>query len=164
MQVSLTDKLMDISNRHSERIAELWYKSLIANPRTTSCCTLPREGLLRHASTIYRAVADMYFADNCFQTVEHVLDVSGFAEDFFARNIPLEEVLYAVVLLRRHLWLYADSQAVFSSSIMDMYNALDSINRVTLVFDYVLYVTARTYGELAEKRGHSPVARKVKAI
>jgi hypothetical protein len=105
----------------------------------------------------------MYFADNCFETVEHTLDVSGFAEDFFARGIPLEEVLYAVVLLRRHLWLYADSQAVFSSSVMDMYNALDSINRVTLVFDYVLFVTARKYGEMAAKRGWRDLREKIEA-
>jgi hypothetical protein len=160
MQKPLIDKLMDVSERHAEKMADLWYKSVCTNARTSSILVMPREGCLRLAASIYKSLSDMYFADNCYETVEHTLDVCGFAEDFFARNIPLEEVLYAMILLRRQIWLYADSQAVFSSSVMDMYNALDCINRVLLVFDYASYIVVSKYRHMANRANKEPVMGK----
>jgi hypothetical protein len=152
----LTDRLMDMSQRHAEEMAEIWYKSLSTNQRTKSFLAMPKAACMRHAVTIYKSLADMYFAEDCFKAVENILDVSGFAEDFYARGIPLEEVFYALVLLRRHIWLFAESEAIFNDT--DMYNALDGINRVLLVFDYAGYIVARKYREFAARASRSLVA------
>jgi hypothetical protein len=156
---SMVDKLMDMCDRHAPNIAELWYKSLSTNPRTTSCLVVPKEVCIRHAKEIYKSIADMYFADDCFRAVEQMLDISGFVDTFYARGVPLEQVQYALILLRRHIWLYADAQLIFNPSVVDMTLALDSINRILLVFDYASYYLARTYRELAVTSQHeAPVA------
>jgi hypothetical protein len=162
MQISLVDKLMTMSEQHADQIADSWYKALSTNSRTPAFASVSRDGCLRHAVNIYKNLTMMYSADDCYQAVQHILDVGGFAEDFYARGIPLEEVIYALVLLRRHIWLYADSQAIFSPSVLDMYNAVDSINRICLVFDYAFYIVTRKYEELSSRTGRNLGAGRIK--
>ncbi len=158
MQKSMIDRLMDMCDERAPEIAELWFKALSSNPRSNSCCIMPKEGLTRHAVNIYHNLAKMYFADDCYGAVEHMLDVSGFAEDFFARGIPLEDVIYALVLLRRYIWLYADSQAIFRPDAVDLWAAVQSINRTILIFDYASHVTINQYRDLAAKQAKSITA------
>jgi hypothetical protein len=148
---SMVDKLMDMCDRHAPDIAELWYKSLSTNPRTTACLAVPKETLVKHAAEIYQSIADMYFAEDCFTAVGQNLDISGFVDPFYARGVPLEQVQYSLTLLRRHIWLYADKMMIFNPSVVDMSLAIDSINRTLLVFDYANYYIAKTYRELAER-------------
>jgi hypothetical protein len=157
---SMVDKLMDMCDRHAPEIAELWYKSLSTNPRTTACLVIPKEVCIRHAVNIYKSIADMYFAEDCYKAVEQTLDISGFVDTFFARGVPLEQVQYALTLLRRHIWLYADAQLIFNPSVADMSLALDSINRILLVFDYANYYVSKTYRELAAKSPQNPPVAK----
>jgi hypothetical protein len=160
---SMIDKLMDMCDRHAPEIAELWYKSLSTNPRTQTCLVVPKEVCIKHAIEIYKGIADMYFADDCFKAVEQTLDISGLVDTFFARGVPLEDVQYALILLRRHIWLYADAQMIFNPSVMDMSLAVDSINRILLVFDYASYYVARTYRELTARSLNIPPPVRSKA-
>jgi len=153
MQKAIIDKLMDFCQFNGEQIAELWYKALSTNPKTASFHKMSKEGCIRHALTMYKNMEHMFFSEDCNKAVEHVLDVGSFVEDFYARGIPVEEVVYALILMRRHIWLYADIQALFDLNVNDMYNAVNSINRILLVFDYATYVTTRKYRELTIKTG-----------
>jgi hypothetical protein len=150
MERALADRLMDLCQRNAEEIAQLWYKSLSSNSRTPSYQLMSKQGCLDHALSIYRNLGNMYFAEDCYKRVSQVMDIHGFAEDSFARGIPLNEVIYALILLRRHIWLYAESQAMYSTS-SDMIQAVDSINRVLLVFDYATYNVASKYKEIAAR-------------
>ena len=143
---AFADKLISLCEQHAEKIAEQWYRALSENPRTTSFRLMPKEGCLRHAIYYYRHVGDMYFADDCYKAVEHALDVNGFVEDHYARGIPLHEVIYALILMRRHVWLYAEMQVLVVNE-SDRIQSVDSINRVLLTFDYATYITARKYYE-----------------
>lgn len=145
------DRLMDMCQSHADELAELWYKAFSTKPKTTSYKLMSKDGAKRHAITFYKHLGEMYFAEDCYKAVEHILDVDGFVEDFFLRGIPIEEVLYTIVLLRRHIWTFADSQALYNSVIIDMYCALESVNRVTLIFDYATYIVAKKYKNFAGK-------------
>jgi hypothetical protein len=152
MLQSAVDRLMDMCDRHAEKMASEWYKALSTNSKTVTCKAMPKEGALRHAMVIYKNISKMYFAEERFKTVEHLLDVNGFVEDFYARNIPIEEILYALVLLRRQIWLYAEREDIFrSDNLFDLNSAVESINRVLLVFDYAGYISARKYRIIARK-------------
>jgi hypothetical protein len=152
MRAAIIDKLMDFCEQNAAQIAEQWYKSLSTNPRTTNCLKLSKDGCIRHAMNIYRNMKEMFFAKDCYKAVEHILDVGGFVEDFFARGIPPEEVVYALILMRRHIWLYADSQALFNLDTNDMYNAVACTTRVLLVFDYATYLVVKKYPVLAANK------------
>jgi hypothetical protein len=152
MLKSAVDRLMDMCDRHAAQMAEEWHKSLVTNSRTPTCKSMSKDGSMRHAIALYKNMGQMYFGDDCYKSVEDILDTDGFVEDFYARNIPLEEVLYALVLLRRHIWLYADREAVFrTDNLFDLNAAVESINRILLVFDYASYIAAHRYREIARK-------------
>ncbi|HSW58401.1 MAG TPA: hypothetical protein VLH15_08375 [Dehalococcoidales bacterium] len=151
MQSSMVDKLMDMCDKHSGSIAEIWYKSLTTNPRTKACNAIPKEVCLRQAADIYKSIADVYFAEDGYKAMGQILDISGFVDTYFARGVPLEQTLYALILLRRHIWLFADAQLIFNPSVADMALAIDSINRILLVFDYATHYVCKTYLELAAK-------------
>jgi len=148
MQRSMIDKLMEMSNRHAADMAELRYKSLSTNPRTVSCLTLPKQFCIFQATTLYSSLESMYQADDCYSEVEKLMNKLDIASELYKRGVPIEDALYALILLRRRIWLYADSQAVFNTSPNDMYNCIESINRVLLIFDYITYIFSRKYHEL----------------
>jgi hypothetical protein len=144
MKMALADRLMQFCARNRSQIAEQWYKALSNNSKTQAYRSMPKEACVRHAEFIYINLEKLYFAENPESVGVHLLDVDGFVEDHFARNIPLEQVVYSVILLRRHIWLYAESQALYSG-VDDMMQMLDNVNRVLLVFDYLIFIVTRKY-------------------
>lgn len=153
MPQAATDRLMNMCQKQAAQIAEQWYKALGENERTASFSVVPKEAAIRHAVAIFKNIGPMYFADNAYKAVEHMLNVEGIVEDCYARSIPLEQLLYALILLRRYIWLTAERQAVFELSLNDIYEEVQGINRVLLIFDYISYIAARRYRELSTKKG-----------
>lgn len=140
----LADRLMNACLNNAPEVAEGWYKELSSNNRTSNYFALvPRQVALRHAESIYKNLGKMYFAENCYQEVCKTLDLDGFVEEHYARNVPLHELIYAVILLRRQIWLYATQQALYDIS--DGYYLTESVNRILLVFDYITFRIAERY-------------------
>jgi len=92
----------------------------------------------------------MYFADNPYQEVMRVLDAMGYAEEMYSRRIPLSEAIYALILMRRFVWLYAEQSALFDSA-SEMYLVLQSSNRILLLFDYAIYIVTDKYEKMSKK-------------
>jgi hypothetical protein len=144
------DKLLDLSKNHSEEIAELWYKALIENPRTASYRNLTKDHLIYQSSAVYRNLRQLFFADNPYDEIKSFLGSIRYAEYACEHNIPLHEAVYAIILMRRYIWLHADEQAILYNSSLEMYQALESINRTILMFDYAIYDVIQRYGEIAK--------------
>jgi hypothetical protein len=148
--IALSDRLMQFSADHAPQIAEQWYKSLSSNPKTHAFRSMKKEVCLRHSEYIYKNLNHLFFADNCENAVANFLDMDGFVEDHYARGIPLDQVIYSVILLRRHLWLYAEAQSLYNG-FEDMMQMIDNVNRVLLVFDYLIFITASKYRLIQDK-------------
>jgi hypothetical protein len=73
-----------------------------------------------------------------------------YAQESYAMGILMDEAVYALILLRRHIWLYAEFQTIFSSGI-DQRQALDTLSRTILLFDYAAYEVTKEYQELMKK-------------
>jgi hypothetical protein len=61
--------------------------------------------------------------------------------------------------MRRHMWLYAEYQAVFETAV-DQRHALESQSRMILMFDYAEFVIIDRYNDLIRKE----VEEKCKAL
>jgi hypothetical protein len=144
MKSALADRLMRLSANRSSQIAELWYQALSANTRTQAYRTIQKETCIRHAEFIYKNLEQIYFADKPESELARLLDIDGFVEYHYAHNIPLDQVIYSIILLRRHLWLYAESQALYNGA-DDLAQMVENLNRVLLVFDYLIYLVANKY-------------------
>jgi hypothetical protein len=146
MSISIVaDKLMDLCYRSSDEIAEHWYNSVSTSPRTPAFHSLPKDLLVRQSSTFYKNMKNMYFAENAVDEVLLFLNKIGYVEAMMDKSIPLAEITYALILMRRHIWLYADTQCIFSDTPMDIFQQSESINRVVLVFDYIIFLVVQKY-------------------
>ena len=143
----LIDRLLDLGQRRNKEIAEQWYKAISTSPRTPSCHKLPREWCLKQAESLYKELKDLYFCNSPYETVCQHLDNMGYAEYNYARGVPLNEAIYALILMRRHLWLYADMQAMYNTA-NDLFQVVESLNRTILLFDYAIYIVSQRYYEI----------------
>ncbi len=148
MRRVLADRLIDLCARHAEQMAEQWYRALISNPRTRSFVAMTGEACQRHAVYIYKNLGRMYLAEDSYQAVVHHMDVTGFAEDLHGRGVPVEEAVYALVLMRRQIWLHSEREALYVTP-EDMNEVVISINRVTLLFDYGTYHAVARYRQMS---------------
>jgi hypothetical protein len=151
MQRGVVDKLLDLCEHHAEEIARRWYKDVSSNARTPSYHSLPKEGCILQAVSFFENQRQMYFAEDHYQEVQQFLGRKRYVEETYGAGIPLHEAVYALILMRRHIWLYAEFQAVFTT-VIDMYQAVNSINRAVLLFDYAIFIVTQKYQELAQQK------------
>lgn len=142
----LADKLLDLSQRHGKTIAEQWYGAVSTNPRIPSFRKIPKDGLITKAEYFYTHLKELYFSENPYWEMQQFLERSGYFEFTRSFEIPLHENIYAIIMMRRHIWLFADTQALFNTA-LDMWQALESINRTLLLFDYAIFILSQKYSE-----------------
>jgi hypothetical protein len=148
MMRSYATKLIEITEKHAEAIAQQWYNNIKMNPKTPYYHTMPEVKTIQQALNFYSKIGKLFLSDNPFEDA-HVL-FAQFAEDSYKMRIPLPQAIYALTLLRRHMWLYAEFQATFMTAV-EHHHAAESLNRTILMFDYATYVIALKYDELLRK-------------
>ena len=78
-----------------------------------------------------------------------------YADDKHKTGIPLHESIYALIMMRRHLWLYADFQKPFLTGLTHD-QILLTINNTIRIFDHGIYLITQRYWELDELNGKLP--------
>jgi len=151
MRRAIADRLMDLCEYNAQQIAERWYNNVSTNSRTRSYHTVSKQRAIRQAVTIYKNLKKAYFAEKPYQEILSLLKGRQYVELLYDDNIPLHEAIYALMLMRRHIWLFSELEALYSDTAADMYQALQSVNRVVLLFDYIIYSVTGLYQELAEQ-------------
>ena len=148
MMRSHATKLIEITEKHAEAIARQWYNNIKMNPKTPYYHTMPEMKAIQQAMNFYSKVGKLFLSDNPFEDA-HLL-FAKLAEDSYMARIPLPQAIYALTLMRRHMWLYAEFQATFMTAV-EHHHAAESLNRTILMFDYATYVLALKYDELLRK-------------
>ena len=141
------DKLLDFTEHHPEVIAEQWHKAISTNARTPSLHNLPEDKYIPVAVCCYKSLKTIYHSDHLFEASRPCF--SDFAKAMYTDGIPLCESIYSMILMRRQIWLSAEIQSLFMN-VFDMHQAVDSINRVILLFDYGIYITVQHYEQVTE--------------
>jgi tetratricopeptide (TPR) repeat protein len=145
MYIAYADKLLNFTEQHAQEIAKQWTKALMSNPKTTAYKKVREFKLVNQGESFYKSLKRLYFEQNMYDVA--MAYFSKFAEEQFYENIPLDEAIYAVMLLRRQMWLFAEFQVLFTSA-LDQYQASDGINRTVLLTDYGIIAMVRKYNEL----------------
>jgi hypothetical protein len=143
--VVFASKLLDMAYRNYETMAKQWHKTVSTNPKTKNFGALHKEFLIQWASSIYRHLKPMYLSNQAYDEVLNYLMQSHYIDDLIEHGVPLPEAVYGLILLRREIWLYAQSQAVFFDNPVDIHQQTESINRTLLLFDYFTYIMVLKY-------------------
>ncbi len=141
-------KYVELAELHAERMAKRWAMDVQNNTRTKKYKELDEEWIVNQGVKFYQNFSKMFAVEKISEmTLKYF---RTYAEDSFSAGIPMDEAVYALILLRRHIWLYAEFQTIFSSGI-DQRQALDTLSRTILLFDYAVYEVTKEYQELMKK-------------
>ncbi|MCK9275335.1 MAG: hypothetical protein M0P57_09605 [Syntrophales bacterium] len=146
------DKLINITRHNAEAIAEQWAKSVSSNPRTPSYHSIPIDTCKQQAVDFYKNLRAIYFSEKPYD--ESVKFFTKFAEDRYSEGIPLSEAVYILILIRRHLWLFADFRTPFLAG-LDIKQKVGAINTTIRIFDHGIFIIIKKYDEL-EKYSMAP--------
>lgn len=141
-------RLIDVTEQKAPEIAGQWYADVKKNPRTPSYHKLSEDEAIPQAIDFYRHFRSLFTAEKPYETAQQIF--SKYATHRFAEGVPLPEAIYALTLMRRHIWLYAEFQAVFTSTI-ERQVVVESLNRTILLFDYATHVITQKYQELMKE-------------
>ncbi|MFZ1982580.1 MAG: hypothetical protein WAU61_14850 [Smithella sp.] len=138
-------KLIDLIELKAENIAKQWADDVMKHNRTPSYHSLPKDMVITQGINFYRLFRRMSLAENPYEEAKTFSWI--YAENFYRKKIPLQEAIYALMLMRRNLWLYAEFQGTFVTA-LEKQQAVESLNRTILMFDYVSYQVTEKYQEL----------------
>jgi hypothetical protein len=141
-------KYLELAEKHAEKIAARWAKDVKSNAKTPTYKTLDDEAITYQCVRFYQNFSKMFLDEKITDDVLRYF--RSYAQDSYAMGIPAKETIYALILMRRHIWLYAEFQTIFSSGI-DQRQALDTLGRTILLFDYATYEVTKEYQELMKK-------------
>jgi len=150
-------KLIDLTETKAGDMARQWAADVRKNHRTPSYHGLPDDKLIDQAVSFYTNFRKMFFTESPYDTAKAFF--TRYAEERYRQKVPLQEALYALILMRRHIWLYAEFQATFITAVEQQQSA-ESLNRTILMFDYATYQITEKYQELISR----DIDRKLGAI
>ena len=138
-------RLIDLIELKAENIAKQWADDVMKHDRTPSYHFLPQDMVIAQGINFYRLFRRMSLAENPYEEAKTFSWI--YAENLYRKKIPLQEAIYALMLMRRNLWLYAEFQGTFITA-LEKQQAVESLNRTILMFDYVSYQVTEKYQEL----------------
>jgi hypothetical protein len=135
-------KLVDLTQKNADTIARQWAKDVKNNEKTYTYHEASEEKILREAKYFYSNFQMMFFNESPYEQAKEFFE--KYAEERYREGIPLHEALYALILMRRHMWLYAEFQSLFNEEVAHR-QAVESLSRTILMFDYIMYVVTRQF-------------------
>jgi hypothetical protein len=141
-------KLIDLTESNAGKIARQWARDVKTNEKTKSYHNAPDDRILLQATEFYHHFREMFFHEAPYKQAEKFFE--HYADDRYREGVPLHEAVYALILMRRHIWLYAEFQAVFITAV-EHRQAVESLSRTILMFDYAMYVITRRFQELMKR-------------
>ena len=135
-------KLLDVTEQNAEEIAEHWAIDVQKNKRTTHYQNIKKEKLIIYAVDFYHNLKKLLVPDDRIEFTHEYF--KKYAKKCYDIGLPLQEAIYGLILMRRHMWLYADFQAIFIDA-LEHNQAIDSIMRIMLMLDYAVYEITQYY-------------------
>ena len=141
-------KLVKIIEKNSSVIADRWVDDVTTLAYTRSYWNVPREELHERADSVCNRMG--YFLGRRLPREKLASFYKRLGEGRRAEGYGVEEVVMALMLLKRHIWLFV-LQEGFLTTNLELYQALELNNRVVLYFDRAIYYVTQAYSELDDK-------------
>jgi succinate-acetate transporter protein len=127
---------------YGEEIAGLWLDSLRRSPQT------PSYGVVSDAELINASEFALTQVDEYFTGKPSESDIREFFHQLgatrAAQGLPLPELISAILLLKREIWISARTHGVWESA-MDLQKALDLSRELGRFFDRAVYYASAGY-------------------
>ncbi len=145
----ISDRLVELVQKHSDVIVKRWTKRLLDDPETASFSKENLKYVESKAKNILKELGIWVSYDTTKEEVGRLYANEGI--EFFKMGIPLCEVHRAMFVLRRTLWLFVQNESVFNSS-FELHQMTELSDRVILFFDRAEFYIIRGYTEAMSKK------------
>jgi len=138
----VSNKLVQLIEKSAKQLSENWLSDVRKHPYTKTYHEYDEKELYNRAFDVYSRLSKWISRDTSKDEIyQHyvALGVQRRKEGF-----ALSEVIQALIITRRHIWLKVMAEGFLDSAI-DMYKALELNNRVVLFFDRAIHYTALGY-------------------
>ena len=143
----LSVRLVRMIEDHAEQITRALLNDLQSNPRTPAYHGLSRDELHRRVYEVYHNLG-RWLADETDETIEAAY--SELSKIRFAEDVPLSEVVYALILTKYHLRDYISTSALLDSAV-ELYQEKELQRMIGQFFDKATYYTVQAYMQEAAR-------------
>lgn len=150
----ISETMISIIKDNADELTKRLCKDLLSREETRSYRNLDKDIVYERVYDVYSRLDSWLSKDKPKGEIQsHYIRLG---EQRFKEGIPLAEVVMALMLIKRHLWLYTLEKHFFDTS-FEFQQALEFNNRVVLFFDRAIYFTTMGYEKelrkAAEKAG-----------
>ncbi|HNU73864.1 MAG: hypothetical protein BWZ01_00038 [Deltaproteobacteria bacterium ADurb.BinA179] len=135
-------RLIKLIEDNANELTDRVYRDILTQEETKSYRTLPENVVRDRIFDVYSRL------DSWLVKEKHTGEVQRSYTDLgrkrFKEGIPLHEVIMALMLIKRHLWLYVRENHFFDST-YQCFQALEMNNQVVLFFDRAVFFTIIGY-------------------
>jgi hypothetical protein len=144
----ISEKLVKLIESNADVLTRHWLADVRENPSTPTYHIFDEDKLYKRAHLVYSQLSHWISRETSKDEVKNYYVKLG--EERFNEGFALHEVVSALVLVKRHLWLHVLSDGQLSTA-FELYQSLELNNRVVLFFDRAIYYTIIGYEEAVRK-------------
>jgi len=138
----MSDKLVTLIEKNAKQLSTNWLSDVRENPKTPTFHEYNEKELYNRAFDVYSRLSKWISRETSKEEIYKHYFALGLQRR--KEGFALSEVIQALIITRRHIWLKVMSEG-FLDSALDMYKALELNNRVILFFDRAIHYTALGY-------------------
>jgi len=144
----ISEKLVALIMDNADELTQRLCKDLLNREETKGYKNLNKDIVYERVFDVYSRLDSWLLKDKVKGEIHSHYTKLGAKR--FSEGIPLNEVVMALMLIKRHLWLFVLEKQFFDSS-YEFHQALEFNNRVVLFFDRAIYFTTMGYEEELRK-------------
>jgi hypothetical protein len=138
----MSDKLVELIEKNAKQLSTNWLSDVRKHPDTPTYHKYNEKELYNRAFDVYSRLSNWISRETSKEEISKHYQALGIKRR--KEGFALSEVIQALTITRRHIWLKVMSEG-FLDSALDMYKALELSNRVILFFDRAIHYTALGY-------------------
>lgn len=138
----LSDSLIGFVNDNISLVARLWLADVRSNHTTGCYHELDPDALLAECTLTLQQLGRWLAGGSTEEQMK--LSFHDLGAHRQSQGVPLHELLSAIMLLKRQMWVHARSQGVWQRP-MEMYRVMELQSRFAVFFDRAMYHAARGY-------------------
>jgi ADP-ribose pyrophosphatase YjhB (NUDIX family) len=138
----LSDSLVGFVREHADYVARLWLADVRSNHTTVGYWRLDADRLLSECTAGLRLLGRWLGGESTEEQIKTFYRNLGAQRR--AQDIRLDEMLSAIMLLKKQIWRFALSQGLWERPV-EQYRIMELQSRFAVYFDKAMYDSARGY-------------------
>ncbi|MDH7511875.1 MAG: RsbRD N-terminal domain-containing protein [Clostridiales bacterium] len=144
MDIPVSQKLVELIERNAAELANNWLADIRKEFSLASYHRFDNVELYNRAYRVYSQLGKWISRETTKEDIAR--DYMALGAERRKEGFSLSEIIQALILIRRNLWKKILEEGLLDTT-LDLYQAIELNNRVTLFFDRAIYYTALGFEE-----------------